>query len=56
MLRALLYFYYLVVNTYMPVTFEVSYHVPVHTPGLFVHITLLDHEQCTPSSGQPGYI
>ena len=23
----------LLVPTYMPVTFEVSYHVPVHTPG-----------------------
>ena len=50
----------LLVRTYMPVTFEVSYQVPVmlmpHTPDLFVHITLLDHEQCTPSSGQPGYI
>ena len=34
----------LLVHTYMPVTFEVSYHVPVPTPGLFVHIALLDHE------------
>ena len=46
----------LLVHTYMPVSFEVSFHVPVHTPGLFVHITLFGHEQCTPSSGQPGYI
>ena len=50
----------LLVRTYMPVTFEVSYHVPVlfisATYTRFVHITLLHHKQCTSSSGQPGYI
>ena len=58
--RAACFAVLLLVRTYMPVTFDASYHVPVllmlHTPGFFVHITLLDHEQCTPSSGQPGYI